>query len=143
MSETDLAGWGAAGLTLLTFVCKDMRQLRLLAICANGAFISYGAMAGLVPVLVLHVALAPINVWRLLQHRSGVATRRSTPAAAAVLQPASAPESKGVASRQRKASVRWRVAGTLRSNLSASSQLQFSRRHQNFRRQPVQGHSDL
>jgi len=69
MSETDLAGWGAAGLTLLTFVCKDMRQLRLLAICANGAFIGYGAMAGLVPVLVLHLALAPINLWRLLQQR--------------------------------------------------------------------------
>ena len=71
-SPTDLAGWSAAGLTLLTFVCSDMRHLRLLAICANVAFITYGAMAGLVPVLVLHLTLAPINVWRLVQQFGGV-----------------------------------------------------------------------
>lgn len=58
-------GWAAAGLTLATFVCSDMRRLRLLALAANAAFIAYGASAQLLPVLMLHLALVPVNLWRL------------------------------------------------------------------------------
>lgn len=60
-------GWLAAGLTLATFVCRDMRRLRLLALAANAAFIAYGASAALLPVLALHLALVPVNLWRLNQ----------------------------------------------------------------------------
>ena len=63
----DALGWGAAVLTLLTFVSVDMRRLRLLALAANAAFIGYGAVAGLLPVLALHLALVPVNLWRLNQ----------------------------------------------------------------------------
>lgn len=63
----DVLGWAAALLTLLTFVCRDMRRLRLLALAANGAFIAYGALAQLLPVLALHLALVPVNLWRLNQ----------------------------------------------------------------------------
>jgi hypothetical protein len=65
MMTVDLMGWLAATLTLLTFVCSDMRRLRVLAICANVAFVAYGASAGLMPVLALHLMLAPVNIWRL------------------------------------------------------------------------------
>jgi len=58
-------GWAAAGLTLATFICRDMRRLRLLALAANAAFIAYGAVAQLLPVLMLHLALVPVNLWRL------------------------------------------------------------------------------
>ena len=58
-------GWAAAGLTLATFICCDMRRLRLLALAANAAFIAYGALAQLLPVLMLHLALVPVNLWRL------------------------------------------------------------------------------
>ena len=58
-------GWAAALLTLLTFVCADMRRLRLLALAANAAFITYGSMAHVLPVLVLHLTLVPVNLWRL------------------------------------------------------------------------------
>ena len=58
-------GWAAAGLTLATFICCDMRRLRLLALAANAAFIAYGAVAQLLPVLMLHLALVPVNLWRL------------------------------------------------------------------------------
>ena len=64
-------GWTAALLTLLTFFCVDMRRLRLLALAANAAFIAYGTVAELLPVLALHLALVPVNLWRLnqaLQH---------------------------------------------------------------------------
>lgn len=60
-------GWTAAVLTLATFVCRDMRRLRLLALAANAAFIAYGATAQLLPVLMLHLALVPVNLWRLNQ----------------------------------------------------------------------------
>lgn len=60
-------GWTAALLTLLTFVCVDMRRLRLLALAGNAAFIAYGTAAELLPVLVLHLALVPVNLWRLNQ----------------------------------------------------------------------------
>ncbi len=63
----DALGWGAAVLTLLTFVSGEMRRLRLLALAANAAFIGYGALAGLLPVLALHLALVPVNLWRLNQ----------------------------------------------------------------------------
>ena len=70
MNAVDVTGWFAAGLTMLTFFCRDMRRLRFLALCANGAFIAYGSMAALTPVLVLHLLLAPVNSWRLLEIRA-------------------------------------------------------------------------
>lgn len=63
----DYLGWMAAGLTLMTFASADPRRLRILALSANLAFMAYGATAGLLPVLALHAALLPINLWRLLQ----------------------------------------------------------------------------
>jgi hypothetical protein len=65
--SNDVLGWAAALLTLMTFVCRDMRRLRLLALSANAAFIAYGALAQLLPVLALHLALVPVNLWRLNQ----------------------------------------------------------------------------
>lgn len=70
-TAVDWSGWTAAALTMLTFVCRDMKRLRLLALGANAAFIGYGVMAALTPVLVLHLVLAPINAWRLVELRRG------------------------------------------------------------------------
>jgi hypothetical protein len=58
-------GWVASSLTLVTFMCADMRRLRCAALGANAAFIAYGALAHLWPVLVLHLLLVPVNLWRL------------------------------------------------------------------------------
>lgn len=80
----EVLGWAAAGLTLLTFVCRDMRRLRLLALAANAAFIAYGATTHLLPVLTLHLALVPVNLWRLSQalRPEPQAGRAGTPEAA-------------------------------------------------------------
>ncbi len=59
-------GWVASSLTLVTFMCADMRRLRCAALGANAAFIAYGALAQLWPVLVLHLLLVPVNLWRLV-----------------------------------------------------------------------------
>jgi len=62
---TDLAGYIASTMVLLTFMAKDMRLLRILGILSNIAFITYGVLAGLPPVLCLHLILLPVNVLRL------------------------------------------------------------------------------
>lgn len=67
LPSSDMLGWAAALLTLMTFVCRDMRRLRLLALAANAAFIAYSALVHLLPVLALHLALVPVNLWRLNQ----------------------------------------------------------------------------
>lgn len=46
---------------------KRMLALRVTAIASNVAFIAYGLAAGLVPILILHGALLPLNVFRLVQ----------------------------------------------------------------------------
>ena len=58
-------GWTAAGLVLATFCCERMVSLRLVAIASNLAFISYGYLAHLWPILGLHLVMLPLNMWRL------------------------------------------------------------------------------
>jgi len=82
---SDVFGYLASTLVLLTFIAKDMRLLRALAILSNIAFMIYGASADLMPVLCLHVTLLPLNIVRLwelhaarLAGRRGAASRRMT-----------------------------------------------------------------
>jgi len=63
----DAAGWVAAALTACCFASTRMLRLRALALLANLAFITYGSLAGLAPVLMLHLMLAPLNAWHLLR----------------------------------------------------------------------------
>jgi hypothetical protein len=39
----------------------------VIAIGSNLAFLTYGSLAHLLPVVALHLTLLPINVWRLLE----------------------------------------------------------------------------
>jgi hypothetical protein len=75
---TELLGYAAAGLVLTTFCMRDMTALRCMAIASNLAFIAYGALAGLGPVLGLHLLLLPVNVLRLVD--AGRCTRRDAAA---------------------------------------------------------------
>jgi len=68
------SGWGrefpgyvASAFVLATFCMNSMRPLRMLAIASNFAFIYYGAVASVYPVLILHCILLPVNVTRLTQ----------------------------------------------------------------------------
>jgi hypothetical protein len=64
-STVDFTGYFASTMVFLAFMTKDMRVLRVLAIFSNFAFISYGVLAWLPPVLFLHSLLLPINLFRL------------------------------------------------------------------------------
>jgi tripartite-type tricarboxylate transporter receptor subunit TctC len=67
----DLAGYVAALMMFLTFLTKDRCSLRILAIFANVAFLIYGTLVWLPPVLYLHALLLPINTVRLLELKFG------------------------------------------------------------------------
>ncbi len=60
-------GFIASALVLAAFGMKDMVNLRIVAICSNFAFITYALLLHLLPILVLHVILLPLNGWRLAQ----------------------------------------------------------------------------
>lgn len=65
MSLAELIGYGAAACVFLTFYMKTMVPLRLAGIASNVLFIVYGYFTGAHPVLILHLALLPLNIWRL------------------------------------------------------------------------------
>lgn len=67
MKMIDAVGYLAAGLVLATFCMRSMSSLRLVAIASNLAFIVYGYLGNLTPVLVLHALLLPVNACRLMQ----------------------------------------------------------------------------
>lgn len=46
---------------------RSIIPLRIVAICSNVAFIFYGALGGIYPVLILHCLLLPLNIWRISQ----------------------------------------------------------------------------
>jgi hypothetical protein len=67
MQTVDLMGYAASALVFLTFYMKDMIPLRAAALCSNVCFLAYGLSLKLGPVVALHAALIPINLWRLWQ----------------------------------------------------------------------------
>ena len=67
MNIAEIAGYVAAGLVLATFSMRTMIPLRFVGIASNVAFIVYGFVGGLYPVLILHALLLPLNVYRLVE----------------------------------------------------------------------------
>ncbi len=78
MLSTEWVGYLASGLVLLTFTTKNMRSLRIVAILSNLAFIWYGSVDLIVPVLALHLVLLPLNGLRLWQLLRAERTRQGS-----------------------------------------------------------------
>lgn len=60
-------GYIAAALVFATFSMKTMVPLRIVGIASNIFFIAYGYLNPAYPLLVLHLALLPLNILRLNQ----------------------------------------------------------------------------
>jgi len=60
-------GWTAEGLVRLTFYLQTITSLKLVAILSNMAFIAYAILISATPILVLHLLLLPLNLFRLFQ----------------------------------------------------------------------------
>jgi len=67
MTGVDGLGFFAAGLVLCTFCMRRLVPLRGMGITSNLAFILYGYIVGIEPVLVLHLILLPVNIIRLVE----------------------------------------------------------------------------
>lgn len=65
----EVFGYIAAGLVLATFSMRTMLPLRILGMSSNIAFITYGFLADLHPVLILHALLLPLNIYRFIEMR--------------------------------------------------------------------------
>jgi hypothetical protein len=68
-------GYAAALAVLATFLMQSMGSLRLVAILSNVLFMAYGYCEHILPVLLLHSALLPINIARLATYRNRDAAR--------------------------------------------------------------------
>ena len=67
MNWIDLTGYTASALVFLTFYMKTMIPLRVVGVLSNVAFMLYGLVGAVYPVLVLHAILLPLNCVRLFQ----------------------------------------------------------------------------
>jgi hypothetical protein len=72
MTLVDIVGYLASALVLLAFCMRAMIPLRTIALCSNIAFLLYGFNHALMPVMLLHAVLLPVNgcrLWEALQSR--------------------------------------------------------------------------
>ena len=69
MSWVEVLGYAASATVLATFCMSTMIPLRRLALGSNVLFAAYGYLDQSYPVLILHAALFPINLLRLIQFR--------------------------------------------------------------------------
>ena len=67
MPTAEIIGYLASALVFATFYMKTITPLRAVAVASNVAFISYGYLGGMTPILILHATLLPLNLWRLQQ----------------------------------------------------------------------------
>lgn len=65
MDYITLVGFLAAALVIATLSMRTMVPLRIIGICSNVAFVTYGVLFGSYPTIVLHSILFPLNVYRL------------------------------------------------------------------------------
>ena len=82
----ELAGYVASALVLVTFWMQTLLSLRVMAILSNVVFIVFALGAGLMPVLVLHAALLPLNLYRIRQHVNAYRRVRATAEAQAEVE---------------------------------------------------------
>jgi hypothetical protein len=86
---SDLLGYAASCAVLATFLMRTMVPLRLIAILSNVLFLVFGYAQHIYPVFFLHVALLPINTWRLVagKARAGVQSVVVPPLSASLAAP--------------------------------------------------------
>ena len=65
MTAGELAAWVASLLTFTTFYMKTMVPLRVVGIFSNVAFLAFALIEHIVPVIILHGTLLPLNLFRL------------------------------------------------------------------------------
>ncbi len=76
----EAVGYAASALVLATFCFSDPVRLRIFALMSNIAFIGFGFLGAVYPVMVLHMILLPINSFHLAKLvMAGGAPHRAMP----------------------------------------------------------------
>ena len=76
ISPVDSLGFAAGAASLVAIASSNMIALRIAMIFSNLLFIAWGALGMLLPALVLHSILLPINLFRLWQLSAPARHRR-------------------------------------------------------------------
>jgi hypothetical protein len=63
----DIIGYVGNVVVIITYSMRTMIPLRILGMCSNAIFLTYAAMLGLFPLLVLNCIILPLNGFRLWQ----------------------------------------------------------------------------
>src|SRR5215510_6579932 len=67
MGVIEIVALGAVLTNIAAYAMRTMIPLRMAAISTNILFIAYSIMGGVLPTLILHVILLPLNTYRLIQ----------------------------------------------------------------------------
>jgi CRP/FNR family cyclic AMP-dependent transcriptional regulator len=67
IDPVQVVGYAASLTVFATFCMTTMLPLRVAALVSNILFAVYGYEDGIYPVLILHLAMFPVNGWRLMQ----------------------------------------------------------------------------
>ena len=67
MTLVDIVAVGAVLTNIAAYAMRTMVPLRMAAISTNVLFIAYSMMSGIIPTLILHTILLPLNIYRLIQ----------------------------------------------------------------------------
>lgn len=81
MPWLNLLGYAASAAVLATFCMSTMIPLRVMALASNVLFMAYAYVDDLLPVLLLHAFLFPVNAHRLIQFHRLIRDMRKTPRA--------------------------------------------------------------
>ncbi len=71
---TEVLGYVASALVVLSLTMRSLLRLRIISLCGSLSFLVYGSLIGSIPVMVTNAAIAVINVWFLTKE---FAVRRS------------------------------------------------------------------
>lgn len=77
VASTEIVGYGASALVVLSLTMKSLLRLRLISLCGSASFLIYGFLIDSTPIILTNVCIAAINVW-FLRKEFGVARAGSS-----------------------------------------------------------------
>lgn len=74
VATTEIIGYAASALVVLSLTMRSILRLRLISLCGSVTFVIYGTLIGSTPIILTNASIAAINIWFL---RKEFAVRRS------------------------------------------------------------------
>ncbi|MFK7917774.1 MAG: hypothetical protein AB8G14_06825 [Ilumatobacter sp.] len=65
ISNTELIGYGASTLVVISLTMRSLLRLRLISLCGSATFLIYGVLIESTPIIFTNICIAAINMWFL------------------------------------------------------------------------------